>query len=112
MQIAGEIAQLPELMVTARTSAFHFTGLDLPIPEIAATLGVAHLALLGWLIAGVFQGREAAELMAPIALVMAVMLARDLRNQGLVFRQFNSRRSYLNIMDCLSRSGCGEVNLN
>ena len=29
--------------MTARTSAFHFKGQDLPIPEIAATLGVAHI---------------------------------------------------------------------
>ncbi len=42
-EIINSLAQLPELKVTARTSAFHFKGLDLPIPEIAATLGVAHV---------------------------------------------------------------------
>jgi len=42
-EIINSLAQLPELKVTARTSAFHFKDLDLPIPEIAATLGVAHV---------------------------------------------------------------------
>ncbi len=42
-EIINSLAQLPELKVTARTSAFHFKGLELPIPEIAATLGVAHI---------------------------------------------------------------------
>ena len=42
-EIINSLAQLPELKVTARISAFHFKGLDLPIPEIAATLGVAHV---------------------------------------------------------------------
>jgi len=42
-EIINSLAQLPELKVTARTSAFHFKGLDLPIPQIAATLGVAHV---------------------------------------------------------------------
>ncbi|NNK38848.1 MAG: hypothetical protein HKP03_10240 [Xanthomonadales bacterium] len=42
-EILNSLASLPELLVTARTSAFHFKGTDLPIPEIAATLGVAHI---------------------------------------------------------------------
>jgi len=42
-EIINSLAQLPELKVTARTSAFHFKGLDLPIPQVAATLGVAHV---------------------------------------------------------------------
>jgi adenylate cyclase len=42
-EIINSLAQLPELKVTARTSAFHFKGLDVPIPEIAAELGVAHV---------------------------------------------------------------------
>ena len=42
-EILNALAQLPELLVTARTSAFHFKGRDIPIPEIAATLGVAHV---------------------------------------------------------------------
>ena len=42
-EILNSLASLPELLVTARTSAFHFKGTDLPIPEIAATLGVAHV---------------------------------------------------------------------
>jgi TolB-like protein len=42
-EILNSLARLPELLVTARTSAFHFKGKDIPIPEIAATLGVAHV---------------------------------------------------------------------
>ena len=40
-EILNSLAQLPELLVTARTSAFHFKGKDVPIQEIAAQLGVA-----------------------------------------------------------------------
>jgi TolB-like protein len=39
-EILNSLARLPELLVTARTSSFHFKGKDLPIPEIARTLGV------------------------------------------------------------------------
>ena len=43
-EILNSLAQLPELLVTARTSAFVFKGDDLPsIPEIAAKLGVRHI---------------------------------------------------------------------
>jgi TolB-like protein/tetratricopeptide (TPR) repeat protein len=42
-EILNSLAQLPELLVTARTSAFSFKGRNVPIPEIAATLGVAHV---------------------------------------------------------------------
>lgn len=42
-EILNSLAQLPELLVTARTSAFHFKGKDLPIQEIAGTLGVDHV---------------------------------------------------------------------
>ncbi len=42
-EILNSLARLPELLVTARTSAFHFKGQDRPIPEIASTLGVAHI---------------------------------------------------------------------
>lgn len=42
-EILNSLTRLPELLVTARTSAFHFKGQDIPIPEIAATLGVAHI---------------------------------------------------------------------
>jgi len=42
-EIINSLSQLPELKVTARTSAFHFKYRDLPIPEIAQTLGVAHV---------------------------------------------------------------------
>jgi len=42
-EILNSLARLPELLVTARTSSFHFKGKDLPIPEIAATLGVRHV---------------------------------------------------------------------
>lgn len=42
-EILNSLAQLPELLVTARTSAFSFKGQDIPIPEIAAALGVQHV---------------------------------------------------------------------
>jgi len=42
-EILNSLAQLPELLVTARTSAFSFKGQDIPIQEIAAVLGVKHV---------------------------------------------------------------------
>jgi TolB-like protein len=39
-EILNSLAQLPELLVTARTSSFHFKGRDVPIQEIASQLGV------------------------------------------------------------------------
>jgi TolB-like protein len=42
-EILNSLSQLPELLVTARTSSFHFKGQDLPVPEIAAALGVEHV---------------------------------------------------------------------
>ena len=42
-EILNSLAQLPELLVTARTSAFSFKGQDLPIQEIATALGVNHI---------------------------------------------------------------------
>lgn len=42
-EILNSLAQLPDLLVTARTSAFAFKGMDVPIPEIAAKLGVANV---------------------------------------------------------------------
>ena len=43
-EILNSLAQLPELLVTARTSAFVFKGDDIPpIPEIAERLGVKHV---------------------------------------------------------------------
>lgn len=42
-EILNSLAQLPELLVTARTSAFSFKGQDVPVQEIAATLGVQHI---------------------------------------------------------------------
>lgn len=43
-EILNSLAQLPELLVTARTSAFQFKGRDIPsIREIAKTLGVQHI---------------------------------------------------------------------
>jgi len=42
-EIINALAQLPELLVTARTSAFHFKGQNLPIDEIAGQLGVDHI---------------------------------------------------------------------
>ena len=42
-EILNALTALPELLVTARTSSFHFKGKDIPVPEIAATLGVDHV---------------------------------------------------------------------
>ena len=42
-EILNSLTRVPELLVTARTSAFHFKGQDIPIPEIAEALGVAHI---------------------------------------------------------------------
>lgn len=42
-EILNSLAQLPELLVTARTSAFSFKGQELPIQEIARALGVNHV---------------------------------------------------------------------
>ena len=42
-EIINALAQVPDLLVTARTSAFHFKGQNLPIADIAAQLGVAHI---------------------------------------------------------------------
>ena len=39
-EILNSLAQLPELLVTARTSAFSFKGQDVPIQQIATALGV------------------------------------------------------------------------
>ncbi len=42
-EIINALSQLPDLMVTARTSAFHFKGQNLPVGEIAGQLGVDHI---------------------------------------------------------------------
>ena len=42
-EILNSLAQLPELLVTARTSAFSFKGQEIPVQEIAAALGVRHI---------------------------------------------------------------------
>ena len=42
-EILNSLTSLPELLVTARTSSFYFKGKNLPIPEIAAKLGVDHV---------------------------------------------------------------------
>ena len=42
-EILNSLAQLPELLVTARTSAFQFKGQDVPVQDIAARLGVQHI---------------------------------------------------------------------
>lgn len=42
-EILNALAQLPELLVTARTSAFSFKGQDLPVQEIAEALNVRHI---------------------------------------------------------------------
>ncbi|MDT8449171.1 MAG: hypothetical protein RQ847_03260 [Wenzhouxiangellaceae bacterium] len=42
-EILNSLAALPELLVTARTSSFYFKDKDVPVPEIAETLGVGHI---------------------------------------------------------------------
>ncbi len=42
-EILNSLAQLPQLQVTARTSSFFFKGKNLPVPDIASTLGVASI---------------------------------------------------------------------
>jgi len=42
-EILNSLARLPELLVTARTSSFHFKHQNMPVPEIAATLGVKNV---------------------------------------------------------------------
>jgi TolB-like protein len=42
-EILNALAQLPELQITARTSSFFFKGQNIPVPEIAARLEVAHV---------------------------------------------------------------------
>jgi len=42
-EILNSLTRVPELLVTARTSAFYFKGKDLPVPVIAESLGVAHV---------------------------------------------------------------------
>lgn len=42
-EIINALAQLPDLLVTARTSAFHFKDRNLPVDAIAEQLGVAHV---------------------------------------------------------------------
>lgn len=42
-EIINALSALPEVLVTARTSAFYFKGKDVPVPEIAQALGVAHV---------------------------------------------------------------------
>ncbi len=42
-EILNALAQLPELLVTSRTSAFHFKGQQIPVQQIAAALGVRHV---------------------------------------------------------------------
>ncbi len=42
-EILNALTQLPELQVSARTSSFFFEGQDIPVPESAARLKVAHI---------------------------------------------------------------------
>lgn len=42
-EIINLLAQAPDLLVTARTSSFHFKGTQAKIPDIARELGVAHI---------------------------------------------------------------------
>lgn len=42
-EIINALGQVPDLLVTARTSAFHFRNSDQPVADIARELGVAHI---------------------------------------------------------------------
>ncbi len=42
-EVINALSTVPDLLVTARTSAFHFKGKNVPIPEIAGVLGVANV---------------------------------------------------------------------
>jgi len=42
-EILNALAQLPDLQVTGRTSAFFFKGQNVPVPEVADQLNVAHI---------------------------------------------------------------------
>lgn len=42
-EILNSLAQLPELLVTARTSSFYFKDKDVPVDEVANRLGVANI---------------------------------------------------------------------
>lgn len=42
-EMINALAALPDLLVTARTSVFYFKGKDVPLTEVAAALGVAHI---------------------------------------------------------------------
>jgi TolB-like protein len=42
-EIINALGQIPDLLVTGRTSAFHFKGKNLAVAEVARQLGVAHL---------------------------------------------------------------------
>ena len=42
-ELLNLLTKIPQLQVTARTSSFSFKGKDIPIPEIARTLQVAHI---------------------------------------------------------------------
>ena len=42
-EILNSLAQIPELLVTARTSSFFFKGKNIPVREIAETLGVEYI---------------------------------------------------------------------
>lgn len=42
-ELLNLLARIPDLKVAARTSSFSFKGKDLPIPEIASRLNVAHV---------------------------------------------------------------------
>jgi TolB-like protein len=42
-EIINALGQIPDLLVTGRTSAFHFRSKDLPVAAIAGQLGVAHI---------------------------------------------------------------------
>jgi len=53
-------------------------GLSVAIGLTAAAVGVGRLALLGWLIALVFQGEPSSKLVLPIAVVAIVMVLRGI----------------------------------
>lgn len=44
-EILNSLTRVPELLVTARTSAFHFKGRDIPVPEIAEPTRICYVQI-------------------------------------------------------------------
>ncbi|MBI3197234.1 MAG: ABC transporter ATP-binding protein [Rhodospirillales bacterium] len=65
----------PRLLVFTRGVRWRIAG-AVAIGLLAVSLGIARLGLLGWLIGQVFLGRPLKDLVLPVVLIAAVMVAR------------------------------------